>query len=194
MGLNAQAYVKMLKKLLPRGGAWRVPSTSIFYALLQAMADEMVRLDSAISGSMDEADPATTTDLLEDWERIVGIPDPCTGIRSTILERRYEVLSRLASRGGQSRYFFIALAASIGYTITITEFDRFLAGSKAGDGLYNKGWIFAWRVNATSNQASVFRAGTARAGNILGFSTDSGLECLINRHKPAHTVVLFSYT
>jgi uncharacterized protein YmfQ (DUF2313 family) len=193
MGLTAASYIRMLKGLLPRGPLWSVPSGSVLNKLLQSMADELLRVDTSVVNAFEEADPSTSTAVLSEWERIVGLPDDCTGISSTLPGRRQQVVARLSARGGQNKQFFIDLAASVGFEVSIEEFDRFLAGSKAGDGLYNKGWIFAWRVNAISSQSSVFRAG-AHAGDKLSFSSDSTLECLINKRKPAHTVVLFAYT
>lgn len=193
MGLTAASYVRMLKGLLPRGEAWSSPEGSVFYKLFQAVADEMLRIDTAISGAMDEADPNTSVQVLSEWERVVGLPDPCSAIRSTLAERRDEVVTRLSTRGGQSRKFFIDLAESLGYTITIQEFDRFVAGSDAGDRLYNKDWIFAWKIIAPSNQGNVFRAGSGLAGDRLSFTTDNSFECLITRHQPAHTILMFEY-
>jgi hypothetical protein len=53
-------------------------------------------------------------------------------------ERRAALLTRITMMGGQSREFFIALAAAIGYTIWITEYRPFMVGiDRVGDPHYD---------------------------------------------------------
>jgi uncharacterized protein YmfQ (DUF2313 family) len=195
--MNLNQYVAFLKTLLPRGKIWSVSSGSNLEKLLQAMGDELVRIDGRASRDLlSELDPRETNELLSDWERICGLPDPCLGTAGTLEDRRNNIVTKLASRGGQSPAYFIAVAAAVGFVITITEFRQFRAGiSKSGDALTNGPWAFAWQVNtATDTLTARFRAGRSRAGDPLSSSRAEALECVITRLKPAHTTVLFNYT
>lgn len=195
MGVTNSLYTKFLKTLLPKGDAWTRALDSNWHKFLSAIADELVRVHTR--GGVDllkELYPATSLELLDDWERILNLPDDCIGEAVSTQDRRNQILYRLTNQGGQSPQFFIDLAAQLGYTITITEFDQFRAGiSVAGDALTNGDWCFAWQVNAPDNTVNYFRAGLSTAGDPLAYWNNDPLECIINRAKPAHTVVLFAY-
>jgi uncharacterized protein YmfQ (DUF2313 family) len=81
-----------------------------------------------------ESDPRTTIELLPEWEYNFGLPDPCYTAPQTIDERHLALVMRMTMLGAQSRAFFIATAAQIGYTITITEYRTFVVGiDRVGD-------------------------------------------------------------
>jgi len=158
------------------------------------MADELSRADGRAADLLRELDPRTTVELLTDWETALGLPDACVPAGQTIQQRRSAVVAKYTSLGGQSRQFYIDLAAALGYTITITEFRPFRAGiSVAGDPLTNGDWIFAWQVNAPETTIFEFRAGQSTAGEPLRNWGNDELECAISAVKPAHTEVLFAY-
>ena len=196
MAMNRDQYVSFLRSLLPRGRAWSATPGGTLENLLTAMAEELVRIDVRASRDLlNELDPRTTNELLSDWERVCGLPDPCLGTTGTLSDRRSNIVSKLTSRGGQSRAYFIAVAAAIGFTITISEFHPFQVGrSVVGDALTNGDWVFAWQVNTESDTIDLFRVGYSAVGDPLSTSRADALECVINRLKPAHTVVLFNYT
>ena len=75
-----------------------------------------------------ESDPRLTIELLPDWERNWGLPDPGVTAPLTIAERQFALVQRMTMLGAQSREFFIELAASIGYHITISEYRVFVCG------------------------------------------------------------------
>lgn len=137
--------------------------------------------------------PRTCRETLGRWERVLGLPDPCTGMLPTIALRRAAVVTKDAAGGGLSRAYFIALAEALGYHITITEFAPFTAGSLAGDVLTNGGWVYTWQVNAQETTVGVFLAGEGVAGEPLRVWGIDILECALRRLKPAHTHVIFTY-
>ena len=78
--------------------------------------------------------PGRDPELLPDWERNWGLPDPCYTAPLTIAERQLALVMRMTMLGAQSRAFFIEVAAQIGYTITITEYRTFVCGiDRCGD-------------------------------------------------------------
>jgi uncharacterized protein YmfQ (DUF2313 family) len=177
MGVRSSAaYAEALKRLLPNGDAWSPIKGTLWSDILEAIAIEFTRLESRALSLSEEADPRTVSDLLSEWESVAGLPDTCTGVLSLLAHRRLALWQKLTESGGQSRAFYQAVAAKLGYVIDIQEFKPFVAGSLAGDRLYSKRWRHVWRVVAFSNGIPVI-----------------ALECIIRRLSPSHTTVLFSY-
>ncbi|UCZ84467.1 DUF2313 domain-containing protein [Pseudomonas sp. L5B5] len=132
---------------------------------------------------------------LADWERVLALPDPClAGVPQSVRQRVQAVVSKLQGRGGQSRSFFIALAKSLGYDITIDTFSPALAGvARAGDPINGGDWAFAWRVNAPAVTVSRAVAGITGAGDPLASWGNRPLECRLSQMKPAESILLFGY-
>ena len=132
---------------------------------------------------------------LADWERVLALPDPClVGVPQSVRQRVQAVVSKLQARDGQSRSFFIALAKTLGYDITITTFRPARAGiARAGDHLYGGDWDFAWRVNAPAVTVNYAVAGLTAAGDPLASWGNKVLECRLSQMKPAESTLLFGY-
>jgi len=192
MALSTEDYLQQLQALLPQGPAWSREQDTVLTKLLTAFAEEFARVDLRTDNLLNEADPRTTNELLTDWERVAGLPDLCTGIPATIALRRELLVSKLTNVGGQSRQFFIDLAAKLGYTITITEFKRFRVNSRVNDPLNDADWTYVWRVNAAQNTVRKFTV-AGRVNEPLASWGNTALECVITRLKPAHTHVQFAY-
>lgn len=195
MARTADEYRNHLQALLPPGQAFPRDAGTHLADLLDGMAQELARIDGRAEHLIAEANPQQSIELLVDWERVAGLPDNCAGtISDTIQGRRAALTAKLAGSGGQSRAYFIELAAALGYTVTIEEYRPFRAGmSTAGGVLTNGGWVFTWTVHAPAVTVSSFAAGSASAGESLREWGNDDLECKINQLKPAHTIALFSY-
>jgi uncharacterized protein YmfQ (DUF2313 family) len=195
MARTRDDYKAQLKALMPPGEAFPRDAGSNMDELLSALAEEWARIDGRGEQLIVDALPLTSTELLSDWERVAALPDKCAGtLESTMQGRRNALVSKLASTGGQSKAYFIAVAKALGYEITISEFRPFRAGwSRAGDPLTNGDWVYTWRVNANETTIIDFRAGRSAAGEALRTWGNDTLECKINQLKPAHTIVLFGY-
>ena len=171
--VSVEAYTSLIMKLFPKGRAWVGLNIE---TLMQAFAKEVKRVSDAIEGIMDNADPSTTVDYMSDWNRVCGLPEPLFELADTDEGRRAEIIAKLRSTGGQSKAYFIALAATLGHTVTIKDdFDYFHAGSHAGDLTAGVAWVYTFELT------------------VSGFP-DPKLEYTVNRLKPAHTVALFYYT
>ena len=193
MALTTDHYLQQLQALLPQGPAWSREADAVLTKLLTAFAEEFARVDTRIDALLDEADPRTTNELLADLERVAGLPDLCTGIPETIALRRELLVAKLTNVGGQSKAFYIALAAKLGYAITITEFKRFRVTSRVNDPLNDADWAYAWRVNSAQDTVRKFTV-AGRVNEPLATWGNTALECVITRLKPAHTIVQFAYT
>lgn len=195
MGYTADQYREQLKALLPPGRAFPRERGTTLDALLDAMAQELARIDARAERLAAEAVPEFTAEMLSDWERVAGLPDNCSGLLAETQQgRRNDLVSKLVAQGGQSPAYFIELAAALGFEITIEEFRPFRAGwSQAGEPLTNGDWIFTWRVRAPEVTVIPFRAGQSAAGEPLAAWGNEGLECRIRKYAPAHTHVIFAY-
>lgn len=190
MALTAADYRDQLRALLPYGPAWDDTDD-----LLEGLAQELARVEARALALVAAADPSTTAELLAEWERVAGLPESCmAGVSLTETQRRQVLITKLIHNGGASRQFFIDLAATAGYTITITEFFQFRVGMAVGNAVNGSEWPYAWMVHSAAVAVSQFRTGKNRVGDPLRSWSDAVLECLIKSHKPAHTLVIFAYS
>lgn len=193
MGMTTDDYLAQLQALLPQGPAWPRDSGATLTKLLQAMADELARIDGRAAQLIEESDPRTTAELLADWERVAGLPDSCVTAAQATAQRRAALHAKLTTLGGQSVAYFIALAASLGYTVTITEFEQHTVVDDVEHPLYSHPWQFAWQVNAPQDTVGTLSV-TDTVADPLAWWGNELLECVVNRLKPAHTHVLFAYS
>lgn len=179
--LTLDDWTRTLLDLLPRGVVWPREPGTVQEAFFQAIASEMVAIQTRDCALRVEAFPCLADELLPDWENMLGLPDECTegaGAWPLDVRQRY-VCGKLASQGGQSIDYYVELARRYGFDITIVEH-------------------FPWRMGCTS-------LCDARPGG-CGFwwqvycpyvPTPPGaavLECIIRRVAPAHTLVTFVYS
>lgn len=191
---NADAYVLLQYQLQPSGPAWPREGDNMGARIHPPTAAAMATWHARINEMVDEADARTTSELLTDWERVVGLPDPCLTAPTSTDERRRRVAARLVYQGGQSATFFIGLLGRLGYSAsTVTTFAPMKCGSKCNAALNQGGWRNGWRVGvqAAANKKAMKVSG--RCNDPLASWGDPGLACLLARYKPAHTVLLISY-
>ena len=119
-------YAAALRDLLPDGPAW--PRLSSSYLQGWCAGNGLIWGDVDASAAQllnQDSDPRATIAMLPDWERQFLRASRSVSRRSAAgqVAARQAALRREdeAIKGGQSRAFFIGLAASLGYTITITE-------------------------------------------------------------------------
>jgi uncharacterized protein YmfQ (DUF2313 family) len=128
-------YAQAFLSLLPNGQAWPRHPESILALTCFGLNQYWGFVDGRAADLLErESDPRETIELLPDWERAWGLPDPCYEAPQSIDERQLALIMRMTMLGGQSREFFINVAAQIGYTITITEYRTFVVGiDRVGD-------------------------------------------------------------
>lgn len=196
MAVTDTDYLRALQALLPPGPAWTRDEDAALTRLLSGLSPEFARLDARALNVLEEADPRATSELLADWERVAGLPDTCTLIAGSVqntAQRLAAIVARLTTLGGQTPAYFIALAATLGYTVTISEFEPHDVEDDVEALIYGSAWRFAWQINAALNTVFELHV-TDTVGDALAAWSNAALECLINAFKPAHTVPIFSYT
>lgn len=191
---NEEDYKENIKDHLPQGVIWTREKGTNVDSLYGALAVEMARVDSRVEDLLRESYPLLANELLADWERVTGLPEPCVGAPDTLDARRKAVFEKLGRKGGSSLQYFIDLAGKYGFTITITEYRRFRSGwSHSGDAIWGGGWEYAFRINAPATTITTFKSGQNASGDPIRYWGNELLECIINRLKQAHTIAIFSY-
>ncbi|WP_437612004.1 YmfQ family protein [Erwinia sp. V71] len=184
------SYRDLLASLLPPVAY--SPEQSVLNAELTAEGEVFRLAEYSSENVLGAVTPFTAGALLSDWERILELTP---GDGDAYQQRLEAVLIKLAETGGLSRAYFIRLAATAGYTITIDEFEPFRAGvSMAGDIVYVEEIIWVWAVNVKSSvSVYYFRAGASLPGERLTTFGDKVLESIFENLKPAHTYCYFTY-
>jgi uncharacterized protein YmfQ (DUF2313 family) len=191
---DREAIRAALNALLPTGPALpRDPGTP-FQALLGALAGELGTVLGRARALRDEADPRAADELLADWERVAGLPDPCLGQAPTVAQRRARLVQQLTQGRGQSPGFFVGLAATLGRSATVAEFAEHDCEQDCETGVHDTAWRFAWRMTLPIGSAEVFEA-TCEDGceTPLAQWGDTVVECVVGALKPAHTILQFAY-
>lgn len=209
--MDVKAYAEQLLSLLPRGFAWPRQPDLKRDELLEAEAVELTRVHGRVGDLLREADPRQALETLPDWERVAGLPDSCVVPSSiTIQERRQRLVQKLTSTGGQSIGYFSDLADQMGYEHEIREYRPFVCGesecglveeeSPAGSilvyGLTNLITIrYHWAIKVLGPRVTWFRMGASELGKdyLAKIDIAADLECVINKLKPGHTDLVFSY-
>ncbi|MFX2607076.1 YmfQ family protein [Enterobacter mori] len=183
--------VDLFRNLLPPSSY--DPNGKYLSAELQAEANLMDDVKASAARVLASVTPFFSSETLADWERVYAVPRRAG---ATLQERRQNVLAKMAATGGLSIPYFINLAASMGYTITITEPDAFRVGvNRCGDRLMIKEVMWVWVVNVWGSQTPVyrFRVGASAAGEPLTAFGESLLETTFQELKPAFTECVFTY-
>ena len=193
MALSVDEYVQAVRKLLPRGAAWQTEPGTRLSGLLRGFAEELVRVGVRALTLIEESDPRTTVEMLADYERVYGLPDPCVGEEQTTPQRRASLLQKITSVGGQTPAYYISVAAVLGFTVTITEFSAHTVEHDVEHPIYDIQWTFAWQVNAPLNTVGHITVEDSVEDAISWFGNEQ-LECVLERIRPAHTVLIVAYS
>jgi uncharacterized protein YmfQ (DUF2313 family) len=171
-------YGRVLQQLLPEGMPWLAAPGSNFGNLLDGLGTRFDAFKQSADSLLQEFDPRTTLALLPDWEVTYGLPGTNPNPPQTIPDRRAALWAAQVSGQTPTTTFFILLALSVGYTVTITSnaFPPMVANSLCNAVLNPWGGAFAWIVNCHHG------------------ARDAYFQWLIQQFCPAHTSVSFVYT
>jgi uncharacterized protein YmfQ (DUF2313 family) len=198
MGRNAEEYKRLLKSLLPKGKIWNREDGSTLSEFLHGEAEELARLETRSEELLVERDTRKTTELLIEHETDFSIPDDCSELAGTIEERRRLLTSKLTAIGQQDKDYFIEVALSLGYVITINEFSPFICGvGESGDPCGDLDVLFYWEVLVQGQGAGIvyFTSGESQSGDPLQFTPGADLlKCVFAKLKPAHTVIIYGWS
>lgn len=192
--LTADDFRRAFQALMPRGRVWNTDPDSIQTKVAAGLTVSYAAQTARSNNLLVDAFPATTYELLPEWEATLGLPDPCAGPGASTQIRRSQVVARLANSGGQSAAYYSGFAQRLGYGIFITNYAPFRCGqSTAGQALGDEGWFFTWAINSPINTIVRFAAGQSSAGDPLASWGNEVLECEMRSLAPAHTILHFNY-
>lgn len=196
-GLTGADYLSQALALLPEGPAWPKEPTAVLTSFWRASVDPLARASNRMCDLLPESIPCFSVDLLPEWERVYGLPDPCVPAAQTLQERQLALCEKDMAEGGQSRAHFEAVAAALGYEIEIAEFRPFVFGlSQCGlNELGGPELRFFWRVRVPGARVTWFRFGLSELGidPLAKIARAEDLECRLRELMPAHSEIIFSY-
>lgn len=166
--INALGYARMMLALLPPGRAWEISPGNFIYQLFLGTADEASRVDARAVDLLDEVNPSQCSELLPDYERVLGLSSD-----GTEAARVAAVVARFTQR---QRFrpidFQVALAAILGQdaeNVVVIERTR----------------SFAIQV---SDDEEIYRFFIYRDPLLPGSYDLTKAQAQIDKMKPAHTM------
>jgi uncharacterized protein YmfQ (DUF2313 family) len=168
----SEQYAEVLSHLLPSGRIWRWAEDSNAYRLLRALGYSLSRVALRGRDLLREFDPTTMRELVDDWERVLGLPGDNPSPPTTLAGRRAAIRGRLLGNGDPTVSYFEDIVSAAGYPDAVVShkaYRPFVAGSSAIDPVAS-GWQYYWEV-------------TAERGD-----DDDLLEWAVERYAPNHTV------
>jgi uncharacterized protein YmfQ (DUF2313 family) len=163
-------------------------------ALFLALAPTYVRNMASAAQLLIDASPATTQNLLAEWEASLGLPDACTAANPSLEQRQAAVRAKWGARGSLTIGYFVALAANLGFAITITEFAPFAVDQPCDASLCEPEWAFVWQVNAPEVITFWFAVDESGVEDPLEVYDAGELVCRIRADAPAETIVFFTFS
>lgn len=192
MAIEKERYKQLLINLLPVGKLWEPRNQPVFDSLLNSLSDEFCRIDERVDAMLLEADPRTSTEILDDWERLVGLPDECTPLSPTEDGRRNQVVQKYTYVGGLSAAVYTFIGKQLGVNITVKDVFPFYAGfARVGERLTND-FEFSFRVGDRI-ESPLHRYGWRFWFDVNLPQGHTVLECILRKLKPAHVGILFNY-
>ena len=178
--------------LVPPGPAWSASDPAIAGA-----APSLTRVHQRADALMRELDPRTTTELINRWERLCGLPDECIPAGTQTLRQRQQRLdAKVNLAGGINENFYLAQLAALGRPdANITRYDKstFTCSSACTDAVNAPEWRYYWQVNMPAATNTTWMTCGDPCDSALRFWGDTVVECVLNKLCPSHTYVIFKY-
>ncbi len=136
-----------------------------------------------------------TTQLLEQWEAALGLPDDVFTSLGTLAERRNNILIKLGRTGVQSAQDFIDLAALLGFTVSIIPgADRGIFPLHFPVYIFDKPQTARFLMVTTVYTTAVPNVFPLAFPIVFGSGINTVLERLFTKLKPANVELAFEYT
>lgn len=162
--------------------------------ILIGLASEWLNFRSKINEVSNEYNPKTTTQLIDEWEQFVGIPDNCIPVASTIEQRRLNVLLKLAGINATTEKQFKNVASILGYNIEVSN------GVSTSTFPLTLPFLLISEGSAPFTIVITLPSSIKPSGFPLTFpftltsQQPAILDCLFNKLKPANTQLFFRYS
>ncbi|HDD9135716.1 TPA: baseplate J/gp47 family protein [Escherichia coli] len=164
---------------------------------ISGAAPSLTRAHQRADALMRELDPRTTTELINRWERLCGLPDECIPAGTQTLRQRQQRLdAKVNLAGGINEDFYLAQLAALGRPdATITRYDKstFTCSSACTDAVNAPEWRYYWQVNMPAATNTTWMTCGDPCDSALRIWGDTVIECVLNKLCPSHTYVIFKY-
>ncbi|MFZ2469466.1 MAG: putative phage tail protein [Parvibaculum sedimenti] len=194
---RSEQYASLWLQLAPRGRAWARGLASSFRRLGLALGAEFSRIHARAENLLVEAHPATTDELLSDWEAFAGLPDPCNPLEQNRRERLQALKGRLTDIGGASVDRYMRIASALGYDVTLEKFRPFEFGRSAFGGRQECGDASLrarLRMTVHGPRVTRFEFGMSHFGEPMArIARAEDLECRLDRIAHSHLKLEVGY-
>lgn len=182
-----EEYTQLLHKLLPPGPAWEGDN-----ALLNGLSASLTRVHQRGNNLMAEINPATTTELIDRYEALCGLPDSCAPVGlQTITQRQQRLDAKINVPGGINEMFYRRQLDALGYrSVTITQYQHH---STTPNPEWGDRWRYYWKVSIPEDASVNWMTCASDCDEAIRTWGDAVVECVIDKLCPSHTVVVFSY-
>lgn len=181
-------HADLLARLLPTSYD---PTGRVLAAQLQAEGNALDTANLLADMLLSEADPRTALQQIPAWERVLG-----SSMFADTASRRAFLVGKLNETGGQSKQYFIDLAASLGFAITIAEFTPTNIMADVMAMMYTPEWSYAWQINVQAGWNYAYSQADISSTvmePLAHWSQNADFENALREDAPAHTQVLFKY-
>lgn len=178
--MSEEEWADLLSALGPRGPAWE-DRTNWLYRVWRGFAPALKAAHDRLLVLLAEiADPAAVNELTDTWVELLELPEPDTTLPTDPDELRALVASYITrSRWGQSIPWYIALAATVGATVTIDK----PAGCRSHFRVTSSDGDWAWPRCGEYESGTDFGTWTPRGGQVVR---------LFERAKRAHARIIWN--
>lgn len=190
--MRCDDYLAQLQALLPPGDALTRDPGSVLMRLLGPIGAELARVDGRAAALRDEMDPRSADEMLPDWERVAGLPDACGPVPDLIAARRAALVAKLTRKGSPTPGFFVALAASYGAAVTVTDYQVHTCEHDCEVPITDEAWAHVWRMHGPETVISETTCEDHCEAPLRSWQAGP-YECQVRRLAPAHTVPIFTY-
>jgi len=117
---SKSAWTDAIMMQMPRGDIWPREQDSFLYKYVSGYAARLQRAERSANQLLLEMRPESTTNMLEEWETYLSLPE-CTLSEQKFDARRKAVVEKYRRKGGLQSWAIEELAATLGYTVEVNE-------------------------------------------------------------------------
>jgi uncharacterized protein YmfQ (DUF2313 family) len=166
---------------------------SNWYKLLEGLSAEFIIFDKNLQDYKKDYNLNNTTLLIEEWEKMAGIPDDCIGIAKTIEERRKNVLFKLASYECTTKSQFELIANILGYNVNVMAGGDVMTFPLKFPIVFGKQEEMPFIIIVNISKEYKNQGFPYTFPITFGASISDVLACFFERLKPAQTKIIYRY-
>ena len=121
-------YRRLLQSLFPRGKFWTRAESATLTQVLNGLGEELSRVEGRAENLIIESIPSRADETLEEWEEDFNLPEFGLSLADSTAGRQASISAKHVAVGQQNKEYFEEIALALGYNISVTEFQKSLAG------------------------------------------------------------------